>query len=574
MALRKSAGELRGVAKVTRQITERKQVEEALRKSEQQFRATFEQAAVGIAHLAPDGHWLMVNQKLCDIVGYTREELLKRTFQDITYPEDLNADLAYVRQMLANEIQSYSMEKRYVRKDSSLIWINLTVSLVREPWGEPKYFISVIEDINNRKQAQAALHRFAQRLETLQEIDRAILAAQSLEEIVRAALSGISRLVLSEQSLVVLFDIENSQAKIIAEKLTGAWQVLQNATLPITDFIPAEVFQAKREKSDVFPFVLDYPPILQRHQVEEMGSYLSVPLFTEGNIIGELILATSQRAAFNAENLQIVSEVANQIAIAIHQAQLREKLQRKADELEQRVAERTTDLQQANAELEAFAYSISHDLRAPLRAMQGFSQALLEDYPEQLDSLGQEYAHRIFSAAGRMETLIEELLAYSQLSRTEIKLQPINLVSAVQNVLTQMEDELRERQVQVTLETPIIQVDVMAHRTTLVQVITNLLTNAIKFVAPGVQPQVRIWAEKRNEWTRLWVEDNGIGVAPANQERIFSVFERLHGMETYPGTGIGLAIVRKGIERMGGRVGVESQPGKGSQFWLELKRVT
>ncbi|MEH2041477.1 MAG: PAS domain S-box protein [Nostoc sp.] len=136
------------------EITERQRIEEALRESEQQFRAAFHQAAVGIAHVAIDGNWLLVNQKLCDILGYTLEELQLLTFQDITHSDDLNTNLKYVEQILADNIQTYAMEKRYLRKDNSLVWVNLTVSLMREPNGEPKYFISVIEDINERKAAQ------------------------------------------------------------------------------------------------------------------------------------------------------------------------------------------------------------------------------------------------------------------------------------------------------------------------------------------------------------------------------------------------------------------------------------
>ncbi|MDZ7967999.1 MAG: PAS domain S-box protein [Nostoc sp. DedSLP03] len=136
------------------EITERQRIEEALRESEQRFRAAFHQAAVGIAHVAIDGSWLLVNQKLCDILGYTLEELQLLTFQDITHPDDLNTNLKYVEQILADNIQTYSMEKRYFRKDNSLVWVNLTVSLMRESSGEPKYFISVVEDINERKAAQ------------------------------------------------------------------------------------------------------------------------------------------------------------------------------------------------------------------------------------------------------------------------------------------------------------------------------------------------------------------------------------------------------------------------------------
>ena len=140
-------------------IEARKHVEEMLRESEERFRGTFEQAAVGIAHVAPDGRWLRVNRRLCDIVGYTEQELWTRTFQDLTHPDDLDRDLSYVRDMLDGKLQTYSMEKRYFRKDGSIAWGDLTVSLVREPSGQPKYFISVVQDIGARKQAESERER-------------------------------------------------------------------------------------------------------------------------------------------------------------------------------------------------------------------------------------------------------------------------------------------------------------------------------------------------------------------------------------------------------------------------------
>ncbi|OGG43810.1 MAG: hypothetical protein A3F84_20140 [Candidatus Handelsmanbacteria bacterium RIFCSPLOWO2_12_FULL_64_10] len=200
--------------------------------------------------------------------------------------------------------------------------------------------------------------------------------------------------------------------------------------------------------------------------------------------------------------------------------------------------------------------------------MQGFADALQEDYADRLDLTGQDYAWRIVTAARRMDTLIQDLLTYSRLSRADLRLHRIGLRGVAKDVLVQMEEEFRERNVQVTVQGPLP--EVVGHRATLAQVLTNLLTNAVKFVNPDTPPRVRIWAEERDGWVRLCVEDNGIGIAPEHYERIFRVFERLHGVEAYPGTGIGLAIVRKGGERMGGRVGVESEVGRGSRFWVEL----
>ncbi|MCX7592571.1 MAG: ATP-binding protein [Fischerella sp.] len=266
------------------------------------------------------------------------------------------------------------------------------------------------------------------------------------------------------------------------------------------------------------------------------------------------------------------------------------------ENLERRVQERTQQLEEVNRELEAFTYSVSHDLRAPLRAMQGLAQALQEDYGSHLDEIGQEYTRRIVTAASRMDTLIQDLLAYSRLGRSEIWLQRLNLDAIVTDVLNQLHSELQTTRAQVTIEQPLPVVK--AHRNILTQVLINLVTNAIKFVATDVQPKVSIWAEEVEEgksgrveesesgrdknssfppsfshpskFVRLWVEDNGIGIAQQHQERIFKTFERLHGIESYPGTGIGLAIVKRGVERMGGRVGIESQLGQGSRFWIDL----
>jgi PAS domain S-box-containing protein len=395
----RQTGKPLSIATISRDIRERKQAEEKLRSSEERFRATFNQAAVGIAHVALDGHWLRVNQKLCDIVCYSYEELRQKTFQEITHPDDLEVDLAYAQQLLAGEIQTYSMEKRYIRKDGSLIWIYLTASLVRKSEGTPDYFIAVVQDISDRKAAE--------------------LAVQQLNET-----------------------------------------------------------------------------------------------------------------------------------------------------LEQRVQERTAQLAEVNQELKRFAYTVSHDLRSPLRAIRGLIEALIEDNGDQLDELGQEYAQLIADSAQRMDTLIQDLLAYSRLSQTEIKLQTVDLTTLMQEILVQLEPERQAKQAEITVAMPLPQV--IGQPTILTQAIINLLTNALKYVARGVQPQIQVWSEKREDWIRIWIADNGIGIESEFQERIFGVFERLHGADTYSGSGVGLAIVQKGIERLGGRVGVESELGQGSRFWIEL----
>jgi PAS domain S-box-containing protein len=238
-------------------------------------------------------------------------------------------------------------------------------------------------------------------------------------------------------------------------------------------------------------------------------------------------------------------------------------------DLERRVEKRTADLRDSNEQMEAFIYTVAHDLRAPLRAMQGFSQALMEDYAPQLNNEAQEYVHRVISSAQRMDHLIQDLLTYSRLSRTQISFEKVSLEQVTESVLSTFLSEVATKRAHITVEHPLP--NVTGHIGTLEHIVTNLIGNALKFVAPGVSPRVRIWAENQNDVIRLWIEDNGIGIPSQYHDRIFRVFERLHGAETYPGTGIGLAIVRKGIERMKGRVGVKSDAACGSQFWIELQ---
>ncbi len=249
--------------------------------------------------------------------------------------------------------------------------------------------------------------------------------------------------------------------------------------------------------------------------------------------------------------------------------------------LEQRVEERTVQLQEVNKDLEAFSYTVAHDLRAPLRGIQGFAQALAEDYGDRLDETYREYIQHIFRGTEIMSELVHDLLAYSRLSREKIKLAPVQLTQVMADAQEQLATDLRDRQAHIAIAENLPRV--IGHYPILVQIIVNLLSNAIKFVAPGIQPHIRVWAETREtgedsapsqQQVRLWIEDNGIGIEPNYQEQIFGVFERLHSNETYPGTGIGLAIVRKGAERLGGRAGVESAPHQGSRFWIELQGLS
>jgi signal transduction histidine kinase len=244
-----------------------------------------------------------------------------------------------------------------------------------------------------------------------------------------------------------------------------------------------------------------------------------------------------------------------------------EELERSKRQLELRVEQRTAKLQESIAELEAFSYSVSHDLRSPLRAMQGYAEALLEE--EELSPQGREYLSRIQRSAARLDLLVQDVLAYSKVSKGEIRLEPIALEALIDEILRSY-PELTEKAV-ITVESPLP--TVIAHEAYLTQCIANILGNAIKFVAPGVRAEVRVWAESDVDRIKICCQDNGIGIDPAHRDVIFQLFGRVHSDKSFTGTGIGLAIVKKAMERMGGSVGVDSELNRGSRFCLSLPKA-
>jgi PAS domain S-box-containing protein len=237
---------------------------------------------------------------------------------------------------------------------------------------------------------------------------------------------------------------------------------------------------------------------------------------------------------------------------------------RSQEELEKRIAELT----EAIGQMEEFSYSVSHDLRAPIRAMQGYAQTTLQEYSRSLDDRGREFLDNIIRGSARLDRLVCDLLTYSRAARGQLTLQPIALDTLVNDIISHY-PEMQPPRAHITVHPDLKRV--IAHEPSLTQAISNLLGNAVKFVAPGVTPSVQIYSETRGDRIRLCIEDNGIGIQPEHRRRLFGLFQRIHPEGTYEGTGVGLAVVRKAVERMGGKVGIESsRTGTGSTFWIEL----
>jgi PAS domain S-box-containing protein len=251
--------------------------------------------------------------------------------------------------------------------------------------------------------------------------------------------------------------------------------------------------------------------------------------------------------------------------------QAKDEISQHAVHLEQVVAERTSQLRETVGELEAFSYSVSHDMRAPLRAMQSYAQFLVDDYSSKLDERGVNYLQRIMRSSIRLDSLIKDVLSYTKILHTRLPTKRVDLDRLVRDIIeTYHNDEPVEPQILIKGNLP----EVLGNDALLTQCISNLLSNGIKFVSAGTVPHLEIWAEERdNASLRIWFKDNGVGIAPEDHDRIFRMFERIYPAMEYEGTGIGLTIVRKAVERMGGQIGFDSELGKGTSFWIDLKKA-
>lgn len=561
------------LARQAADLVERKHAEETLRESEEQFRAIFNQTTGGIAQTDLTGRFVLVNERYCQLVGRSREELLMLRMQDITHPEDLADDSAKFSALAEGHGKSFVIEKRYVRPDHSEVWVHNDVSRIRDAEGNVRFIAAAVTDITERKQAEAALATRVMQQKALYQLASRANRARDLNEICDAALDAILTALPCERAAILLADEKGVMSFTAWRGLSDDYRAAVKGHSP---WLPNQ----KDPQSVCIGNIAngDIEERLRRAlQQEGIVALAFIPLLHKDRLIGKFMAYWNAPNPCGQADIQVCETIATTLTWAVERIRAEEALRsakdalaNEATHLEQLVAERTADLTVTNKQLEAFVYSIAHDLRAPLRAMQGFSSMLVEEAGAALNETGRNHAQRINKSAQFMDALLRDLLAFSRISQQHLELTSVNLEPVVESVLSRLQSDIEQKNARVETSGP--WPDVLAHEPTLAQALFNLVSNALKFVAPDTSPVVRVHAEEKPKFVRVWVEDNGIGIAADYQEQIFRLFTRLHG-EKYQGTGLGLAIVQKGVERMGGHAGVESAVGQGSRFWFELKKA-
>ncbi|WP_321429540.1 PAS domain S-box protein [uncultured Methanolobus sp.] len=555
--------------KLARTLNERDELFISLRDSEERFRATFEQAAVGMCQASLDGYFIQVNQRFCDITGYASEELVKMNFPAISYSEDLQKELPYVDKLLTGQLNDYSMEKRYVRKDGSIIWVNVTVAIVHSSEGKPLYFIGMVEDIDYRKKVEEEVVNYTERLNLLHDIDKGIISSSSAEQVANKVLKHLRNLMSCSFARVMLINDNVSRASIFAVDSSYESQIKEGQQTKLNKNKRLEQLQAG--KVLLFPDLkasVGYTSPMASILVKEgMRSALSAPLTIEGKLIGILNLADFKPGFFTKDHQEIVEEIANQLSIAIHHSRLNDQVRQHADELEGRVAERTSQLEAANKELEAFTYSVSHDLRSPLRAIDGFSRIITEDYGELFDDEGKRLFNVIRTNTQKMDKLITDLLGLSRVGRNEMNLALISMNAMVDSVYSDLMASENKKNIEFNVsDLP----DSYADPALTKQIWTNLLSNAIKYSSSQDVGIIEVGAYTEDGMNIYYVKDNGVGFDPKYAHKLFGIFQRLHSEKEFPGTGVGLAIVQRIARRHGGDVWAEGEPDKGATFYFSL----
>lgn len=522
-------------------VTEQRDSEAALQASEIRYRRLFEAARDGILILDPATRRITdANPFMSELLGYTHDELKGRELWEIGLLKDEKASRSAFRSLQRHHFIRYE-DLPLQNKSGEHHEVEFVSNLYDE--GSHKVIQCNIRDITDRKRTEEILRASEERFRALFDLGPVAIyscdASGKIREFNRRCAELWGR---------------KPKTGDASEQFYGC----NKLTLPDgTDQPRGQCLMAEVLCGNI-PLAQDVEVVIERPDHSRIVALVNIaPLKNErGEITGAINCFYDITERINSERALLAAK--NEIG-------------HRALQLEQIVADRTVKLRETISDLEEFSYSVSHDMRAPLRAMQSFAAFLSNEYGGKLDRQGQDYLEQIIRSAVRLDRLIQDVLSYTRIFHPPLPIGTVNLDQLVRDIIeTYPNGSPIKPLIEIRHSLP----TVLGNVALLTQCFSNLLSNAVKFVPSGKTPHIEISAVPAEDGAiRVLFKDNGIGIAPEDHGRIFRLFERVHPCSEYEGTGIGLTIVRKAVERMGARVGFESELGQGSTFWIQLKKV-
>lgn len=556
------------ILSIIRDITERKQTENALQESEELLRLSTELANVAAWEYDFMTDTMARSKNHDSLYGF--EQLGKwefDTFVKATHPDDRDLSAAYIQKSVAiGGPDEYKFDFRVVYPDQSIHWLNVIGKVVkRNMEGMGILVRGFLIDITDRKHAEEEVKRTNEELLTINRVIAASTSIKSIKGILDAILAEAIHIVGLEGGTICLVEDDNT-LKLISQKETSEATIrdLSENRIKIGNCLCGNCAK------DNCPLILNNSEEVLKYATrevlrgEDIRFHAAFPLSLKEKCLGVLCVFTRTDKKPESRSLKLLETLTAQVALSIENNQL-------FSELEQRVQRRTTQLESVNKQLQAFTYSVSHDLKAPLRGIDGYSKLLFDHYLKNLNEEAQTFIKNIRSGTLQMSQLIEDLLTYSRLERTTFRAAKINIKNLIKSIISNYKAEIDDRKIKIIVE--VENCEIISDVDGLSMAIRNLIENAIKFTMTRENPIIKINFEQTDSELLLSIKDNGIGFNMAYHDKIFEIFQRLHRSEDYPGTGIGLALVKKAMQSLGGTVWAESKIDKGATFYLKILKT-
>jgi len=571
----------------------------AIKESEERFREAFEHAPIGMALVLPDGCWLKVNKALCGMLGYTESEMLAMDFRTTTHPDDLDAELEKLKQMLEGTMQTFENEKRYLTKDGEIIWTALSISIARDADGRVLHFIEQIENITDGKRIKEEQKLNESRMKALLELNT--MTQATFKEIIRFVMDKGVELTKSEYGFVGLMNEDESVSTIYAWS-DGVMDDCGISDKPIEYTIEQAGIWAEVVRQHRPIIINDYSsPNPAKKGIPEdhvqLTRLIVIPVFENDRVVAIAVVANKDENYDNFDIYQI-SLLLSGMWQHIKNIKVVDELNRLNDELEERVIERTDllneskqallnlvddfnsttiNLKFANERLleldrmkSMFIASTSHELRTPLNSIIGFSSILLEGWEGELSQAQNEQIDLIHTAGKQLLALINDIIDISKIEagKLETGTQEFSLKEVIDEAVSLVKNDIDEKGLDLKME--VEDTIIASDRRRLLQCLINLLSNAVKFTDEGM---ITLYAKTINSMTNISITDTGTGIMPDDIKKLFAPFVRLESSLSAKtqGTGLGLYLTKKLTEDvLGGTVEVTSEYGTGSTFTINI----